>query len=304
MDTRIRAARVSILSNIVLVLGKLGIGYTTQSVSIISEAIHSGLDLLAAIIAFFSVRMASKPPDAVHSYGHGKIENISAVIEAMLIFLAAIWIVYEAVQKLITGGHQVHGALLGMAVMAGSSLVNYLVSFYLFRVAAATESLALEADAWHLRTDVYTSVGVMLGLLIMHLTGLDWLDPAVALVVAVMIIKAAYDLTKEAFLPLIDVRLPEKEEQIIKDIIANHNDQYVEFHKLRTRKAGRERLIDLHLVVPRHNNIDHVHQLCDHIGHEIESALPYADVLIHAEPCESAKGCYLCENCPEKEKHS
>ncbi|MDN5326242.1 MAG: hypothetical protein PWP41_938 [Moorella sp. (in: firmicutes)] len=302
MDARVKAARVSIFSNTALVLGKLVIGYGIHSVSVISEAIHSGLDLVAAVIAYFSVRVASKPADAEHQYGHGKIENISGTLEALLIFLAAIWIISEAVKRLLAGSHPVRGALTGVAVMAGASLVNYLVSNFLFRVARATDSIALEADAWHLRTDVYTSVGVMLGLLALEVTGYYWMDPLMALVVAAMIIKAAYSLSREAFLPLLDVSLPEEEERIIKEIILRHADAYIEFHKLRTRKAGRERQIDLHLVVPRYQPIDCVHDLCERISDEIKASLPYTDILIHAEPCTSVRDCPVCNDCPEKEK--
>ncbi|APC08878.1 cation diffusion facilitator family transporter [Neomoorella thermoacetica] len=302
MDARVKAARVSIFSNTALVLGKLIIGYGIHSVSVMSEAIHSGLDLVAAFIAYFSVRVASKPADAEHQYGHGKVENISGTLEALLIFLAAIWIIYEAGKRLLAGSHPVRGALTGVAVMAGASLVNYMVSNFLFRVARTTESIALEADAWHLRTDVYTSVGVLLGLLALEVTGYYWLDPLMALVVAAMIIKAAYSLSREAFLPLLDVSLPEEEERIIKEIIARHADAYVEFHKLRTRKAGRERQIDLHLVVPRYQHIDYVHDLCEHISDEIKASLPHTDILIHAEPCTSVRDCPVCNDCPEKEK--
>ncbi len=304
MDLRAQAARVSIVSNSLLVAGKLGIGYWMHSVSVMSEAIHSGLDLAAALIAFYSVREASKPADAEHPYGHGKIENVSGTIEALLIFLAALWIIYEAVRRLTGGVHTVNEPLAGVAVMGVAGLVNYLVSRYLFQVAGKTESIALEADAWHLRTDVYTSVGVMLGLLALYVTGFAWLDPLVALVVAAMIIKAAYDLTRTAVLPLMDVSLPAEEEKIIKEIIARHADTYVEFHKLRTRRAGRDRQVDLHLVVPRYQHIDYVHDLCEHIGNEIKAELPYTDILIHAEPCTSPKDCQVCISCPEKEKRS
>ncbi|MGI6284509.1 cation diffusion facilitator family transporter [Neomoorella humiferrea] len=302
MDMRTRAARISILSNSLLVLGKLGIGYWMHSVSIMSEAIHSGLDLAAAAIAYFSVREASKPADAEHRYGHGKIENIAGTIEALLIFMAALWIINDALKSLVRGGHSVSEPLTGAAVMAGAGIINYLVSSYLFRVAKETDSIALEADAWHLRTDVYTSFGVMAGLAALYITGFHWLDPAVALIVAAMIIKAAYGLMKEALLPLTDVSLPDEEEKIIKEIIARHADEYVEFHKLRTRRAGRERQVDLHLVVPRYQHIEYVHDLCEHIGDEIKAALPYTEVLIHAEPCTKSADCPVCASCPEKEK--
>lgn len=304
METRAKAAGISIVSNTALVLGKLGIGLAINSVSVISEAIHSGMDLAAAFIAYFSVRVASKPADAGHRYGHGKIENISGTIEALLIFLAAVWIIYEAAKKFLVGSSPVGEPMMGVAVMAAASIVNYFVSRYLFRVAAATESIALEADAWHLRTDVYTSLGVTGSLLAIYFTGFHWLDPLVALVVAAMIIKAALKLTKEAMLPLMDASLSAEEEQVIKEVITRHADQYVEFHKLRTRKSGRDRQVDLHLVVPYYRNIDQVHELCEHISDEIKQTMPYVDILIHAEPCHGPRGYLDCTKCPEKEKHA
>jgi cation diffusion facilitator family transporter len=154
------AARLSVASNTALVVGKLAVGLVIGSVSVLSEAIHSGMDLVAAGIAFYSVKQASKPADGDHAYGHGKIENVSGLAEALLIFGAAGWIVYEAVHKLVRP-EPMDELWLGVAVMGVSSVVNVLVSRRLFRVARETESIALEADAWHLRTDVYTSAGVM-----------------------------------------------------------------------------------------------------------------------------------------------
>ena len=284
MDEKMKAAKLSILSNTLLVLAKLAVGLITHSVSIISEAIHSLLDLVAAVIAFFSVRESQKPPDELHRYGHGKIENVSGVIEALLIFIAAIWIIYEAVDKIMLGV-EVQGIGWGLLVMGGAGIVNWVVSSKLFEVAKRTDSIALEADAMHLRTDVYTTAGVFLGLLLMYITGFSWLDPIIAIIVALMIIKAAWGLTKEALLPLLDISLPEKEEAVINGIINAHAQDFIEFHKLRTRKAGPERHIDLHLVVPKGKNIEEVNFLVNHIREDIERQFPATQVLMHVEPC-------------------
>lgn len=284
MDESLRAARVSVLSNGFLVLAKLAIGIVTQSLSVVSEAIHSGLDLLAALIAYFSLREASKPADLEHRYGHGKMENVAGTFEGLLIFVAALGIIMEAIKKLKSGA-VVAQPLAGTGIMALSAAVNYFVSRHLFKVADRTQSVALTADAWHLRTDIYTSVGVMVGLLALKVTGFNWLDPLVALLVAALIVRAAYSLTREALAPLMDVCLPAEEERIIKEIISAHAGEYVDFHKLRTRKPGRERQIDLHLVVPARQPVAQAHYLCDHITSEIKSALPNTHVLIHIEPC-------------------
>ena len=296
MDQRVSTARLSIVSNTLLVTMKLIIGLMMGSVSVISEAIHSGLDLAAALIAYFSLKQAAKPPDQVHRYGHGKIENVSGVIEAILIFVAAVWIIVEAIRRFIHGG-TVEAVGYGVAIMTASAIVNTVVSEVLFRVARKTESIALEADALHLRTDVYTSVGVAVGLALLKLTGLHILDPLVALGVAVLIIRAAWELTMTAFRPLLDVSLPKEEEDQIIAAIQEHAADFVEFHKLRARRAGGERHVDLHLVVHRDHAVAEVHQLCDNIEAAIRRHYPRTYVLIHMEPCPEA--CPKCDDqCP------
>jgi len=291
LGERTQAAWLSVASNTFLTLAKVVIGLISGSVSILSEGIHSGIDLLAAFIALFAVRESGKPADSRHAYGHGKIENVSGTIEAALIFVAALMIIVEAIQKLqeIMAGEGGHvgdlGLGLGLLVMGVSAIMNLIVSTKLMRVAKRTDSVALEADALHLRTDVYTSVGVFIGLLLIKITGWSILDPIIALGVALMIIKASFELTKKAFSPLVDVSLPEEECQIIAVVLKYHEDEFLEFHKLRTRKAGAERHIDLHLVVAKYTSVLDVHELCDLIEKEINMRLQGTHVLIHAEPC-------------------
>lgn len=294
-DEKQRIAALSILSNTTLVLLKLIAGILTSSVSIISEAIHSGLDLVAAIIAFIAVRVSSRPPDQRHRYGHGKFENISGTIEALLIFIAAIWIIIEAYKKIVTGA-KVETIGIGIIVMAVATLVNWFISGMLMKTAKRTDSIALEADAMHLRTDVYTSLGVMLGLSVLYITKIQILDPLIAIAVALLIFKAAYELTVKAMVPLLDVALPpQEEEEINQALLAISSEGVVGFHQLRTRKAGSERYVDMHLVVPRYLSISQVHDLCDRIEKEIEDRLPYVHVLVHAEPCED-EDCRECQN--------
>ncbi|MEL7564634.1 MAG: cation diffusion facilitator family transporter [Dehalobacterium sp.] len=298
MDTRVKAAQISVVSNSALVALKLAIGLFIGSVSVLSEAIHSGLDLVAALIAYLSLKQAAQPADEEHQFGHGKIENISGVIEALLILIAALWIIYEAGKRLLHGG-EVESVGLGIGIMGLASLVNYFVSRYLFQVAQKTDSIALKADALHLSTDVLTSLGVMIGLILIKITGMQILDPIVAMLVAALIIKASYDLTKEAFFPLIDTKLPAEEEKDIINIIHRYQDKFVEYHKLRSRKAGSERHIDLHLVFPSSKPIKEVHLMCDQIEAEIETRFSASHVLIHAEPCNNE--CNQCSiDCKEK----
>lgn len=292
VSQKVSVARLSVGSNLMLVLAKLAVGVAIGSVSVISEAIHSAMDLAAAVIALFSVRAASRPADQDHQYGHGKIENMSALVEGGLVLVAAVWIAYEAVGKLRHGG-QAPSVGLGMLVMAFSAGLNWVVSGKLMQVARAEDSAALEADAVHLRTDVWTSVGVFAGLVLVRLTGLPWLDPLVALLVAAMIAKAGWDLCVQAMSTLVDARLPEAEEEEIVRLIEQHSSAFVEFHDLRTRRSGAERHIDFHLVVHGHHSLQEVHRLCDEIETAIGDQMPQAHVLIHPEPC--GPDCDLCQ---------
>ncbi|MGB9791225.1 MAG: cation diffusion facilitator family transporter [Thermacetogeniaceae bacterium] len=292
-EKKVKVACFSVISNALLVFFKLAVGIAINSVSVLSEGIHSGLDLLAALLALFAVRQSGKPPDERHRYGHGKIENISGVVEALLIFLAAVWIVWEAVRKLITrAGVETPGW--GIAVMMCSGAVNYFISNLLMKTARATDSVALEADAWHLKTDVYTSLGVAIGLLLLLVTRYYFLDPLIAIVVALLIVKASFDLARKAFLPLIDTSLPPEEEEIIREIIDEYASSYIGFHDLRTRKSGSERHIDLHLVVPRTRSIAMTHELCDDIEEALKRRFPGSHVLIHVEPCQHGEDCPTC----------
>jgi cation diffusion facilitator family transporter len=255
----------------------------TSSVSVLSEAAHSGNDLIASVIAYFSVRKADLPADQRHAYGHGKIENLSGAVEALLIFVAALFIIYEAVRKLLSE-EPIQSLGLGIWVMAFSAVANLVISLYLLRVAKETDSAALEADAYHLLTDVYTSAGVMVGLLLIRHTGIVLLDPLVALGVALLITRTAYSLTRKSLGPLMDAKLPDDEEALIASIIHDHSSQFVEFHNLRTRKAGSQRHIDLHLVVKGDAHVEEAHQICDHLEAEIRAAFPRSMITIHIEP--------------------
>ncbi|MDQ7095518.1 cation diffusion facilitator family transporter [Desulfosporosinus sp. PR] len=315
MNDKTQVATLSVASNSFLTLTKIVIGVLSGSVSILSEGIHSGIDLVAAFIALFAVRESGKPADSRHAYGHGKIENVSGTIEAVLIFIAAVMIIFKALQKaycIFEGNAGSAGNLgIGMIIMGFSSLINFAVSRQLMKVAKRTESIALEADALHLRTDVYTSAGVFCGLLLIKATGWIILDPIVALGVALLILKTSFELTKEAFSPLVDVSLPEEEREIISGILKLHADEFVEFHELRTRRAGAERHVDLHLVVAKYTPVVDAHDLCDRIELEINKKLHGTHILIHAEPCGNrGEACSLeettspiCRHCQEKNEN-
>ena len=249
------------------------------------------MDLAAAVIAFFSVRLSDTPADKKHQYGHGKAENVSGVIEGALILVAAGLIISEAIKKIISGVH-LEIVEVGIGVMGVSILVNTIVSRYLYKTSKATDSLALEADAAHLSTDVLTMSGVFVGLILVRVTGIQIIDPIVAILVAALIVKAAVDIIRKSYGGLMDVSLPEAEQKIIETCLNEHKDYIVEFHRLRTRKAGSQRQIDLHLVIPKTIHVEDAHRLCDHLETDIEKLLKNSEVNIHVEPCSSA-----CSNC-------
>ena len=280
-----RAAAISIASNSALIAFKLTVGILSGSIAIISEALHSGSDLVAALIAFYSVRKAAEPPDIHHHYGHEKVENLSGVIEALLIIAAAGVIIYEGIMKIIDGPHIDH-VWLGIAVMATSGVVNLLVSRkVLYPVARRTESAALEADAAHLLTDVYTSFGVAVGLLLVKITGWEYLDPIAAIAVAVLIIKTGYDLVIQSTKVLLDETLPDEELEAIRRCVADHKGDIISgYHRLRARKAGSRRHIDLHVLVDDDLTVIEAHDVAEHITADIKACVPNADVLVHVEP--------------------
>ncbi len=281
MNAKVSIARLSILSNSLLIIMKLIVGIISGSVSIISEAIHSSMDLIAAVISFISVKISDNPPDSRHPYGHGKIENISGVIEAILIFAAAILIIVEALRKLFGEKIILDSIALGSIVMLVSAIVNFIVSGRLYKVARKTNSVALEADALHLKTDVYTSAGVALGLGLIMVTGINWLDPVVAIIVALFIIREAFNLLKRAFTPLLDTAWGEDEIEVLKKKL-NHLE--VNYHDLRTRVAGNYRFIDLHIQIPEDVSVGKAHKYCDKIENELTGDYENLTVTIHVEP--------------------
>jgi len=282
MSKKVQAASLSVFSNTLLIVLKLTAGLVSGSVSIISEAIHSFMDLLASVIAYLSVRVSDRPADDRHPYGHWKIENISGVIEALLIFVAAVWIIYEAVHRIIKPA-EVETIGLGFAVMCISAAANIVVSWYLYKVAKSTGSIALEADALHLKTDVYTSLGVAAGSGLIWITGYHILDPIVAILVSILILKESYALLMKAYKPLLDESLDPDEIKVIRNIIDNHCKENIKYHDLRTRRAGNFSYIDFHLNLDENLTVRDAHELCDRIEADIKQSLVNSEVTIHVE---------------------
>lgn len=278
-----RTAYLSIASNTTLVLLKLVVGVYLGAVSLISEALHSGVDLLAALIACLAVKKAVRPPDAEHDYGHGKFENLSAAIEALLIVGAAVAIIYEAASSLMEGGEVPENLGFGVVIMLVSIIINFLVSARLLSVARKTESQALEADGLHLRADIWTSVGVLIGLFAMQITGLYILDAMIAVFVAGIIFREGWRMFYASAMELTDASLPESEEMHLVTILKSA-PEVMGLHKLRTRRSGSERLLDVHLLFKGELPLSEVHRVCDELEGRIRHDFGDFDIVIHPEP--------------------
>jgi cation diffusion facilitator family transporter len=279
-----RAAGLSIFSNSVLIILKLVAGALTGSIAIITEAVHSSIDLLASIVAFYSVRKADVPADADHPYGHQKVENLAAAVEGMLILVGAAIIVFESTRRLLVGS-EVERLGIGIAVIALSAVANVGVSTYLYRQARLTDSPALEGDAAHLRTDAATSVGVLIGLVLVDVTGVGELDAITALVVAAAIVYSGVRILNRSSRVLVDEALPDDELQAVRQAIDDYGaEEVVGFHKLRARRAGSRRDVDLHVQFRDGTSLKRAHQVSHELQHAIRARLRGADVLIHLEP--------------------
>jgi len=283
---RLRSTKIailSIISNSFIVLLKLVVGIITGSVAIISEAIHSLLDLIASVIAFFSVKISNRPPDKEHPYGHGKFENISGTVETILIFIAGIWIIVESVQKLLHPT-PIKLPFIGVIVMLIGALINWRVGKIVKKVGDETHSVAMQSNALHLLTDVYSSVGVAISLLLVSLTGWEVLDALIGIGIALYIMKESVELGRKSFTPLLDTGLTSDELRQIEEVLLSYKTQFIEYHDLRTRRSGAEEHIDFHLVLPSSMSIEEAHTLCDKIENDIKKVLINPNILIHVEP--------------------
>lgn len=279
-----RSAAMSVVSNSTLILLKVVAGTITGSVSLLTEAVHSSIDLVAAIVAFFSVRKADSPADESHRYGHEKIENLAAAIEGILILVGSAAIAFQAVRHLV-GHHHVQTIGFGIAVVAVSLLVNLGVSFRLGRAARRTDSPALASDAAHLGTDALTSATVLVGLILVAATGAQWIDPVVALAVALVIVTTGVRLLLQSFRVLVDESLPPDEVEAIRGSIAAFAGRgVVGYHELRTRRAGSRRYVDLHVQFRQGTSLEAAHRTAHELQDMIGGRLRGADVLIHLEP--------------------
>ncbi len=296
LATKEGAAKLAIFAVSLLIVIKTAASIVTGSIAIRADAVHSVIDLFGVIIGYTAIKIAGRPPDKRHPYGHGKAENIAGVVIAAMIFIGAIIIAYQAVVRLITGG-EMELVTLGIYVTAAAIAINLLVSWYTLRVARATESIALEATARDLFADVLSSGAVLVGLILVQFTGIAILDSIVALLVSVLIGRTAFLTMRKAFGGLMDIKLPQVEEDEIVACLSEHADLIAGFHRIRTRKAGSQRQIDFHMVVSRHISVEQAHRLCDQLEEDIEKRLSDTSITIHVEPCDG--NCEKCSTSPD-----
>ena len=281
---RTGAALLSVVSNSTLILLKFVAGALTGSVAILTEALHSSIDLIASVVALFSVRKAGEPADEDHRYGHEKIENLAAAIEGMLILVGSGVIVFEAIRHLVSDT-RIDTLGVGIGVIAFSAVANLGVSTFIARRARQTDSAALEADAAHLRTDSLTSAGVLVGLVLVGVTGQNWIDPVVALIVAIAIVASGLRIISRSSRVLVDETLPPDELEAIRGAVLGFGSHGIAgFHKLRTRRAGTQRYVDLHVQFRAGTTLEDAHRAAHELQDEIAGRLHGADVLIHLEP--------------------
>ncbi len=281
---RVRAALLSVAVSLGLLALKFSAFYLTGSAAILSDAAESVVNVLAANIALFSLVVAIRPPDEGHRYGHGKAEYVSSASEGALIAIAGLLVAGNAVQRLVRPVPLPYLSL-GVGLVALAAGVNYLVARWLLAVSRASDSAALAADAQHLFADVATSVAVIAGLGLQVYTGMLWLDPLVGIAVGLHVVRMGVRVYATSVSGLMDAPLPPEEEETVRGILADHAAEIVDYHALRTRKAGRDRFIDLHLVLHRTLSVGQAHTLCDDLESHIRQALPHTDITIHVEPC-------------------
>ncbi|MSU78018.1 MAG: cation transporter [Gemmataceae bacterium] len=276
---------LSILAAVMTLGIKFAAYWLTDSVSLLSDAAESVVNLLAALVAFGCLWYSSLPVDSSHTYGHEKIEFFSSGLEGALILIAAAGIGWYAIQRLILH-HSLQPLTVGVLLSSGAAIINLVVASILIRVGRRTNSIILEANGQHLMTDVWTSAGVLVGLGLVHVTGWEILDPILALAVAANIVWTGVDLIRRSFNGLMDHSLPADEQQLVRTAIESLMKPGLHYHAVRTRQAGARRFVDFHLLVPGKWTVKQAHDFTENVEAAVRAALPGAEVTVHIEPIE------------------
>lgn len=280
-EVRRRAARLSVLSNTGLVIVKIAAGLVTGSVSVLAEGIQSTVDILASLMIYASLRVAGRPPDRGHPYGHGKFESLTSAVQMLLILGSTAFILFQATRRLLHP--RMPDVDWGIAAMAVAIVVDLAVSSHLLRVSRQAQSVALEAEAQHLRSDMYACAGVLLGLVAVRLTGWAPLDPIIAALLAVVVIIIAIRLMRASLRPLLDQSLPPEEEARIRRAL-DADDRIMGYHRLRTRQAGTQRHVDVHILLEDRLPLAEAHAIGEETERALRKTLPNLDVVVHVEP--------------------
>lgn len=280
---RFKAAYLAILVSIFLVVFKLLVGRETNSISIISDALHSSMDVIASTITLVAMKLAKKPEDKCHNYGHGKYEDLAAAIQSILILIISVTIINQAASRIANQSYITETGP-GIIVMLVSITLHSLTVFIMLKYAKRENSIALRANALHLLADVITSVGVIIGLVIMHFTDIKIIDPIVAILVALVIIKTGYDIGKESIDQLLDKSLSLDEMKIIKEALDKHSPPIMDYHHLRTRRVGEARQVDLHLIFPNDYTLMEAHDVSNSLENYIHKRIESIRITVHLEP--------------------
>lgn len=287
MDKK-RAALVAVIGGLIIFGVKMGAWYMSGSVALLSDALESIVNIAASLLMFYSVYVSGMPADEEHQYGHEKIENISSLIEGLLILTAALFIIHTALERIYQPVEltRIEGAL-GVSLFA--TAMNGGLSWFLGRTAGESGSMALEGDAKHLLSDVITSVGVAAGLLVAQISGWALMDPALALVVAALIVRMGVNLVLKSARGLMDKHVPEVEEAIMA-VLDRHSSQYIDYHDVKTRRSGSRVFAELHLSVDGALTVQEAHEFTDHLEEDLRNELPEVTITIHVEPPQEKEG--------------
>lgn len=297
-NPKIRAAAVSISSAILLATIKLIFAFTSGSMAVMASAVDSLLDIVMSGVNFVAIRHAEQPADENHPFGHGKFETLATLFQSLIILATGGWIVYEAGNRLYRGQTTLNVDQ-GLGILAFGALAAWGISTYLSKAAKRTESSALAADALHFRMDIFSNLGLLVGMLVIRLFDLPWLDPTLSILVAAYILSEAFKLVRHALRDMLDHELPVEIKEKVEKIIEGQNIQHAGYHNLRTRRAGSRKIMDFHLEVCRHMSVEDAHQIADNLENGIEQAIIGADVTIHIEPCAETH-CAGASNCPRE----
>ncbi|MDO3376703.1 cation diffusion facilitator family transporter [Geoalkalibacter halelectricus] len=300
-NRKIRAARISVATATGLAAIKLVTGLATGSMAILSSAIDSLLDIFMSGVNLLAITKAEKPADKAHPFGHGKYETLATLIQSSIIAISGLVIIGESLRRLYVGS-ELRGLEGGIFILAFSILASWLISRYLLRVAKETDSSALRADSLHFSMDVYTNGGLLLGLVLIRLFDLPWLDPVLSIAIACYILFEAARLVRHGLRDVLDEELPESIRAEVTRLIRAHGDLHLDFHNLRTRRAGSQKIMDFHLTLCRHLSVHEAHRIADHLEKRIEEEIPGADVTIHIEPCLIEDCDHEFDTCPHREK--